>query len=303
MVNISDTIAGTLPFYLKAEVVQTGPQSWLETWQTRFGRYDFLPTDSNRVFFDFEKGAALSEQFTQFYPAGNIGAPLPYSLWIQTTFFFLFLFSFIIFAFFFQWEGTALKGNFKGAFSFGKRVVPSHKSQVTKTEAWGEFYLLFQTILVFSILLFSWLWSNGFSIFTTTVQMAGFGAIFAAITLLVYLKIGGYRFIGTFFLKTEMKGWSIYYTRMMEILGIVLFLPAICYVYLHEFRNIILIVVVIVFFISRLVICIELLNIFVKNKISPFYFFVYLCGIEIAPYLLLYKGVLFAITNAGDIII
>jgi hypothetical protein len=48
---------------------------------------------------------------------------------------------------------------------------------------------------------------------------------------------------------------------------------------------------------------IQLLNIFVKNKITPFYIFVYLCGTEIAPYLLLYKGVLLVITIAGDNII
>jgi hypothetical protein len=113
----------------------------------------------------------------------------------------------------------------------------------------------------------------------------------------------GYRLIGAFFLQSEMKNWIIYYSRMMEILGVIFFLPAVFYVYLHEIGNIILISLILLFFISRLLIYIELLNIFVKNKISPFYFFIYLCGTEIAPYLLLYKVVLFAITIAEDNII
>ena len=296
MILVSDTICDTLPYYLKAEVEQAVPESW----QMSFGQYDFFSTDSTRLFFDFEEGTALSMQLL---PTGTIGASMPFSPWIQSAFFLLFLFSFMIFAFVFRWEGTALKGNFKSIFTFGKHISSIHKSQVTKTEAWGEFYLLLQTILIFSIFLFSWLWSKGLSAFSTSTQSFGFVGIFVGLTLLIYLKIMGYRLIGTFFLQNDMKNWITYYSRMMEILGIVFFLPAVFYVYLHEVRNIILIVLIVLFFISRLVIYIELLNIFVKNKISLFYFFVYLCGIEIAPYLLLYKGVLFAITIAGDNII
>ncbi|SFK29131.1 DUF4271 domain-containing protein [Proteiniphilum acetatigenes] len=296
MILVSDTIRDTLPYYLKAEVEQVVPESWPMT----FGQYDLFPTDSTRLFFNFEEGTTLSMQLL---PGGTMGVPLPFSPWIHSVFFLLFLFSFMLFAFIFRWEGTALKSNFKSVFSPGKPVSSVHKSQVTKTEAWGEFYLLLQTILIFSILIFSWLWSQGFSLFSTKTQVLGFIGIFVSLALLVYLKITGYRLIGTFFLQNEMKGWSTFYSRMMEILGIVFFLPVVFYVYLHEVRNIILIGLIVLFFISRLVIYIELLNIFVKNKISPFYFFVYLCGIEIAPYLLLYKGVLFAITIAGDNII
>jgi hypothetical protein len=48
---------------------------------------------------------------------------------------------------------------------------------------------------------------------------------------------------------------------------------------------------------------VEILNIFVKNKVGWFYFFVYLCGTEIAPYLLFYKGVLSLISIAGNNIV
>ncbi|MDR2816788.1 MAG: DUF4271 domain-containing protein [Proteiniphilum sp.] len=293
MILFSDTIRDTLPYYLRAEVEQAVPESW----QMSFGQYDLYPTDSIRIFFDFEK---LSMPLT---PTGSLGAAMPFSPWIHSVFFLLFLFSFMLFAFIFQCEGTSLKGNFKSTFALGKHTPSVHKSQVTKIEAWGEFYLLFQAILIFSILLFSRLWSNGFSTFSIGVQSLGFMGIFAALSLLISLKIMGYRLIGAFFLQNEMKSWATYYSRMMELLGIVFFLPAVFYVFLHEVRNIIVIALVILFFISRIVIYIELLNIFVKNKISPFYFFIYLCGTEIAPYLLLYKGVLFFITIAGDNII
>lgn len=296
MILVSDTIRDALPYYLKAEVAQTVP----EPWQMSFGQYDFFPTDSGRLFFDFEKGAALSMQLL---PPGNIGTVMPFSMWTHSIFFLFFLLSFMIFAFVLRWEGTALMGNLKSVLIPAKYSTSIHKSQVTKTEAWGEFYLVFQTVMIFSILLFTWLWDKGFSLFPLSSQWLGFVGIFASLALLIYLKTLGYRLIGSFFLPGEMQNWVTYYLRMIEILGILFFLPTLFYVYLHEIRNIILIGLIVLFFISRLVIYIELLNIFVKNKISLFYFFVYLCGTEIAPYLLLYKGVLLAITIAGDNII
>lgn len=296
MILVTDTICNTLPYYLKAEMEQVIPESR----QMIFGQYDLFPTDSTRLFFHFDEATAFPMQLL---PGGTIGVPLPFSPWVNSLFFLLFLFSFIVFAFIFRKEGAALRGNFTGLFSPATPVGPIHKSQVTKMEVWGEFYLLHQTLLIISIILFSRLWSDGLSLFSTTVQSLCFVVIFLALVLLVYLKIMGYRLIGTFFLQNEMKNWSIYYSRIMEILGIVFFLPAVFYIYLHEVRNIMLILLVILFFISRVVIYMKLLNIFVKNKISPFYFFVYLCGTEIAPYLLLYKGVLFALTIAGDNII
>lgn len=296
MILVSDTIYDTPPYYLQGEGEQTVPESW----QISFGQYDFFPTDSNHLFFNFDGGTPLSMQL---FPSGTIGSPLPFSPWIHSAFFLLFLFSFLLFTFIFRWEGTALKANFKTVFSFGKPGASVHKSQVTKTEAWGEFYLLLQTILIFSILIFSWLWSHGFSLLSTKIQLISFIGIFVGLALLIYLKIAGYQLIGTFFLQNEMKGWSTYYSRMMEILGVLIFLPVVFFVYLDEIRDIMLIFLVALLFISRVVIYIQLLNIFVKNKISPFYFFVYLCGTEITPYLLLYKGVLLVITIAGDNII
>lgn len=296
MVVATDTIQNTLPYYLKSGVEKAVPDSL----QMSFGQYDFFSTDTTRLFFDFENSAVFPMQL---FPAGTIGTPMPFSLWIHSIFFLLFLFCFILYAFIFRWEGAALKGDLKSIFTFGKYSTSTHKSQVTKTEIWGEFYLILQTLILFSILIFSWLWSNGFSVYPAGVQSLVFAGIFAGLSLLIYMKILGYRLVGTFFLKEDMKEWVTYYSRMMEILGIAFFLPAVFYVYLHEIRNIILIALVVLFFISRLVIYIELLNIFVKNKIGPFYFFVYLCGTEIAPYLILYKGVLSVITIAGDNII
>lgn len=296
METAPDTICNALPYYLEAKVEQAVPGSFPAT----FGQYDFFPTDSNRVFFNFtEAGTSSSPSLHE----AIIGLPLPFSPWLQSFFFLLFLFCLILFAWVFHWEGAALKNSFKSALTFGRSVSSVHKNQVTKTEVWGGFYLFLQTLMIFTIIIFSWWWSDGFSEYSLETKILGFGGVFLALVLLAYLKIVVYRLIGIFFLPNDLRSWATYYSRVMEILGVLAFVPAVFYVYLHELRDIMMVVLITLFFISRVGIYLGLLNIFVKNKISPFYFFVYLCGIEIAPYLLLYKGVLFAITIAGDNII
>jgi hypothetical protein len=104
-------------------------------------------------------------------------------------------------------------------------------------------------------------------------------------------------------MQSDMKRWINRYYRLVELMGILLFLPTLFYVFMPELRNDIAMFFLFIFIMSRIAILFGLLNIFVKNKIGGFYFFVYLCGTEIAPYILFYKGVLLFISLAGNIFI
>lgn len=291
IVRISNIAQDTLPLHFNTEMERAIP----ETLRMNIGRYDFFPVDSTRLFFDFNEHTGQS---VPFFPVEHIGLAMPFSIGMHSVFFLIFLFSFVLFAVIFRWEGAALVGNFRSAFIPGKQSSSVHKNQITKIEVWGEFYLILQSAMIFSVLLFTWLRSREGNTFTISEDLLFLAGLFAGITLLIYLKIFGYRLIGTFFLQDGIKGWVNFYCRVIEFLGIVFFLPVIFYVFIPEIRTIVFHALIILFFISRLVIYIELLNIFVKNKIAPFYFFVYLCGTEIAPYLLLYKGALLSITIA-----
>lgn len=295
---VSEIVRDTLPDYLSVTAHQTVPKFEL----VNFGDYSFYPVDQNGFFFDFDKNINTVSHMVSF-PAESVGLGLPYSLWVNSALFILFLLSFALFAFIFKWEGGILQVNFKSVFSFGKPIASSYKNQVTQTEVWGEFYLLLQTVLVLSVLSFLWLWDKELSFHSVSVQLLVFAAIFVAFGLMIYLKIISYRAIGVFFLQKDMKNFAIYYMRMMEMLGAILFLPVLFYIYLLEVRGVLLISFMLLFLISRIILYVRLLNIFVKNKIGLFYFFVYLCGTEIAPYLLLYKGLFFILTIAEDIII
>lgn len=87
---------------------------------------------------------------------------------------------------------------------------------------------------------------------------------------MILLKLFMYRTIAVFFMRQQMKRWISHYYRLLELLGILLFLPALLYVFMPELRNIILVLFLFIFIISRLVIALGLLNIFVKNKVGGF---------------------------------
>jgi hypothetical protein len=230
------------------------------------------------------------------------GLALPFSPLVESLFFLVFLACFLVFALIFRKEGVGLIANFKNFFLF-----QSHKStfseQITTTKAQSGFFFIAQASLIVAIITFIFLLKDDWGQFSLGVYALIFGAIFAIISLFLCLKYLLYKFIGTFFLRDDMNDWIEHYFRIIKLSGFLLFIPTALYIYFGELREVAHIVVVIIFFISRLAIIIKLLNIFVKNQIGLFYFIVYLCGTEIAPYILYFKGV-FLLTNfVGSIII
>ncbi len=290
---LPDTIQdGAIPFFLKMEELSRETDSLF----MNFGRYEFLPTDSQHILFSVD---SLTIKNIDAFSTANAGMPMPFSLGVNSVIFLLFIFCFVIFSFVFRREGVALMDNFKHILVVRKRAGSGSKEQVTTTEVWGEFFMMLQTLLIVAILLFTFLWDKGLSSLSGkeyTFTFLGSLLLLAIMTLLKFLL---YRTIGTFFLQHEMKRWTSRYYRLLELLGVSLFLPALFYVFSPELRDMMLIIILLIFITSRLVIAVGLLNIFVKNKVGGFYFFVYLCGTEIAPYLLCYKGVLSFISMGG----
>ena len=260
------------------------------------GQYEYLPTDSSRLFFVPDLVADTPQQLLVPFMSGD---SLPFSSPLQTLFFLLFLLCFLLFAFFYNMEGSSFQDNFRNVFMPGKLATLLRKEQVTITEAWGELFLLFQTMAIGTVVIFNAWWDHGLSSLVLADQLLVLASIMAVISILGALKVLSYRLIGTFFLSADMKRWVTQYTRMLELIGVVLFLPAVCFVFLPEYRELLLIVFATIFLVSRMIIIIGLLNIFVKNKIGLFYFFVYLCSTEIAPWILFYKGALSMVNIAG----
>jgi len=184
----------------------------------------------------------------------------------------IFVFCFVILSFIFRREGWAFIDNFKHILAVRKRSASGFKEQVTATEAWGDFFMMLQTLSIVAILLFTFLWDRGLSSLTWRAYTVTFLGSLLILAIMILLKFLIYRTIGTFFLPHDMKHWTSRYARLLELLGVSLFLPALFYVFLPELRDLMLIIILFIFIISRLVIVIGLLNIFVKNKVGVFYF-------------------------------
>jgi hypothetical protein len=271
-----------------------------DSLEMNFGRYEFLPTDSNRILFSVD---SINATHIDSFSIGHEGMSMPFSLWVNSVFFLLFVASFVIFSLVFRKEGLALIGNFRQILSIRKHQTAGFKRQVTTTEVWGEFFLVLQAILVIAILIYTFLWGQGIVIHSVKGNALFFSALLLIPAVMILLKLLMYRTIGAFFMQYDMRRWTNRYYRLVGLMGILLFLPVLLYVFIPELRNSVQMLFLFIFIMSRLVIVLGLLDIFVKNKVGGFYFFIYLCGTEIAPYILFYKVVILFITLAGNIFI
>ncbi|MDD4776886.1 MAG: DUF4271 domain-containing protein [Fermentimonas sp.] len=292
---IPDTIQDSISFYLRKEELPVR----FNSLNVDFGNYEYLPSNPQGVF--FSQDSTIYEAFLTV--KGIDGLSFSLSPVVSGVIFSMFFISFIVFSFIFNKEGAALSGNFNSIFSLNRRSSKGYKEQVTTTEVWGEFFMIFQAILLYSIFFLTYLIDSGLHLLSFNSYALNFLAVFIALALLACLKYFIYRSIAVFFLQSDLKNWISRYFRLIELSGLILFIPIFAYVFLPESRSSIIIIIIIVFIIVRLIVAMVLLNIFVKNKVGGFYFFVYLCGTEIAPYLLFYKGMLSFISIAGNNIV
>lgn len=289
--NIKDSIS----VFLRKEEIS--PQSDSIVWD--FGEFEYLPTAKTGILFNdsvFDNSFSILSKSIE-------GSLTTFPLQVGSVFFIIFLLCFAIFSFLYSKERVAITGNFNTIISLRSMPTTAYKEQVTTAEIWGEFFMIFQTILLFSIILFTYVWGDVFFILTSRNFAVNFLLILLLLSVLTGLKYIIYKTISLFFLQNDIKNWINRYFRLMEFSGVVLFLPTILYFYMPEIRYIILFLILLIIVISRLIVIVELLNIFVKNKIGGFYFFMYLCGTEIAPYLIYYKGVVLLTSIAGNSII
>ena len=293
--TVPETIKDSVSIYLR--MVEVSPQPDSLRWS--FGQFEYLATDDSGILFV----DTLFHDSIHLLSKGVEGALPVLPNLIGSLFFLLFLFCFITFSIIFNREGVALTENLSAIFSFAKRHISGYKEQVTTAEVWGEIFMILQTVIVLSIILCNYIWFNEFAYITFKDFSIKFLTVFLILSILFGLKFMMYKSISFFFLQKEFKSWVNRYFRLIELLGIILFIPAIIYLYLPEFRIEMQNVIIIVLLMGKMIVMIEILNIFVKNKVGPFYFFVYLCATEIAPLLVFYKGVVLLISIAGNNIV
>jgi hypothetical protein len=286
----------TVPFFLKANELLP-----LEADTTvGFGAFEYLPTDASGVLFDAE---SIIRASAEMLPIGKLGQSLAFPPLIESFFSILLLVCFLLFSLVFRRESIGLIINLKNVILFRNHNTTFYSEQITSSKVRGDFFLTLQTVLITSVIVSFFLLEGKWQQLWFEATPFIFFGVFLIISVFIVLKYLIYKVIGMFFLRDEMSGWIEHYFWFVRALGFLFFIPAIFCIYFGELRIITYILIVIIFFISRVIIIAKLLNIFTKNKIGLFYFIVYLCGTEIAPYILYFKGVFLLINIAGNIII
>lgn len=299
--NPTDTIAlaDSIPFFLQKKALALQPDSGLQ--QFVFSKpYEVIATDSQNLFFRKDSAALVST--VERSDPGFAGKPLVQPSFWESVFFLLFALCFVLFSVVFRRGGQSLVGNFKHLLNFGSRNKWVYKEQITISEVWGELFLVFQALLIISMAAYIGMWNPTVGSEPPKWQLLLFLALFLSLTLFLVFKYGVYKIMGFVLPELGLGEWSEKYLRVIEVLGIFLFLPALFFIYLPQYRAATLIFIGILFFIGLVLVFVGLQGIFVKNKIGFLYFIVYLCGVEIAPFLVLYKGAVLLINYAGTIL-
>ncbi|MDD3788609.1 MAG: DUF4271 domain-containing protein [Petrimonas sp.] len=292
--TIPDTTLDTTAFFLQRDAAAPT----VDSFSTEFSLYEVIPSDSTGM--TFRKDTAYTLQPKSI---GKTGIAINYPQREASLFFLLFAFCFFIFSIFYRSAGRFMIDSLKSLFSFRNRNTTVHKEQVTTTEVWAEFFLLFQTTVILAMVAFIFFWDKGISvlpIFKRDGLFLGFFLFFAFFILFRYLI---YRFFGAVFFPHHARDFSEKYLSVLQITGILAFLPALFFVFVPEYTLVASILLIIIFFINRLVVIVAILGIFVKARIGIFYFIVYLCAVEILPYFLLYLGPVSMINIVGNIVL
>ena len=284
MIYLLPQNSDSIPFFLKKEVF-TAPIDTVPA--NEFLSYQFLPLDSLNLSYNVD---AFNHEAIF---AGLPAMVRPFMEQYESTLFLIFTFCFVLTALIFRRSGRALVSSFGFLFTAGNRNKNLLNQSVTTSDAWGQMFFIFQTLLLYSILFFDLALKETapFSLANEYFQL--FALIFAALFLFMFSKYIVYRVMGTIFIDSISNNIINVYLWIIYLSGILSFIPLAAYIYIPEVKIFALILIFAVFLLGRIIVFIKAYSLFVKSHIGILYFFVYLCGVEIMPYFLMYKAIMF----------
>lgn len=274
----------SIPFFLKKEVLAVPVDT---ASVNEFLSYQFLPLDSLNLSYKVD---AFNHEAVF---AGLPALVRPFMEQYGSILFLLFTFCFVLTALIFKRNGRALASSFEFIFTVGNRNKNLLERSVTTSDAWGQIFFIFQTLILYSILFFD-LTLKKTTAFSLTIEYYQlFALIFAALLLFMFSKYIMYRVVRAVFIDTKSNDLINVYLWIIYLSGILSFIPLVAYIYIPEVKLYALILILGVFILGRIIVFIKVYSLFVKSHIDILYYFVYLCGIEIMPYFLIYKAFIF----------
>lgn len=212
------------------------------------------------------------------------GKPLPFSLERTDFIFALMLVCLMFFAHIGGFD--FLKQNLQAVFS--ARKSNKFQKDTNIKETLSTYFLVIQTIILSSICLFNELVeydpdkSGAESPLITILTFVSAIIIFLIIKLLVY-KILGY----IFDLKDVIRGWIRTYIVVLEIYGLLFFIPTLLLIYSNYWHLQIACFMLAILIIGQIILFYRIAVYFIREKFNFLFLIAYLCSLEIIPYLLL----------------
>lgn len=283
MIRLFPQAVDSVPFFLQKEVVasvDTIPKN-------EFLSYQFLPLDSSELLYNVE-----SFNFDSVY-SGMHAVARPFIQQHASIIFLVFSLFFVLSSLIFRKSGRTLFSNFGYIFTLGSSSKKIYNEQITTSDAWGHVFFIVQTIVFYSILFFMLILHQSGLLLHGSEYLFLFGQILVASFIFILLRYIVYKVIGVVFINERTNVLLDTYMWVIYLTGVLNFIPLLLYIYIPEIRLTSLIITIAVFIIGRITVFIKGYALFNKSHIGVLYYFVYLCGVEVMPYLIVYKAISF----------
>ena len=175
--------------------------------------------------------------------------------------------------------------------------------ETVTNEALNKFILSFQTILLLSILFYSYVVHEGLLSITTSMQMLLFlGKCFILLIAFLLYKFLSYSISGFIFFKKEtVSQWNDDYFSLISLNGVILFFPVLILFYVEAVYSICIYFLAFYLIFNLLFVFYKVYVLFFQGKQRLIYFILYLCTQEIIPLYLVYRGLVYLIVQKNTI--
>lgn len=234
-----------------------------------------------------EKKLALLHRQAMDDRTGHEGIKRPFTLEGDDGIFALLLICFVFFTRIYKGGFSFFRENSRLLFSSRKSL--NLFSETTTTEFWFNFILVFQTILLTSLIMFdSFLELEQYPVPKYSFYTVSLFAV--TISLFLGIKYLIYRFAGYLFnIQSHVHIWLRNYMIVLEMMGIIAFIPTLMLVYSQSFHQYLLMFFLVLFVLSRIILFYRIITFFLKAHVNFLFLIAYLCSLEIIPYFILYQ--------------
>lgn len=216
------------------------------------------------------------------------GESIPLELHNSQGILYLLLISFFMFTYSLKRGSSYFKDNLSLLFTNSKL-----NKQNTSKDILGSLALFFIAALMFAIVCYEAMEQYYKGSLPEKEPFATVVIFVLCVSLFMFFKSIAYRLYGYVFnLEKEMKMWNRVSLVLLNLFGVICFIPVMILVFSNLWHNIIIGFVLVFFLLVQLFLFFKLIIFFISKKYDFLYLIVYLCTVELIPYVFLGIGLM-----------